>query len=69
LTGKIYTLSRGEVIRGYGSFERILKNCTKIDAGLVNAFVSKCDARADFRVKVGFLLSKKKLKNLTSATG
>lgn len=65
----MYTLGRGEIIRGYGSFENVLTDSSKIQSGNLTAFVNKIDILTDFPVKVGFLLSKKKLKNLTIETG
>ena len=61
---KIYTLGRDEIIRGYGVFEHILTNSTKLEHGSTAAFlnINKNDIETGFPVKVGFLLSKKKLK-------
>jgi hypothetical protein len=76
LKSKLYTLGRNEIIRGYGSFENVLANSKRIESGSVTAFVNVTGWPTDFSqgdknlpVKVGFLLSKKKLKNLTTGTG
>jgi hypothetical protein len=69
---KIYTLGRDEILRGYGVFEEILTNSTKAEQGSLSAFLNlnktETEVTAGFEVKVGFLLSKKKLKKRTSAT-
>lgn len=70
---KTFTLGRDEIVRGYGAFEHILTHSVKIESGTVTAFLNICDefATEDFKstgfpVKVGFLLSKKKLKKRTT---
>ena len=63
LSRPINTLGRQEIIRGYKSFEEILNNCIKLEAGDIEAFVNLSERSQGFPVKVGFLLSKKKLKN------
>lgn len=72
MTKKIYTLGRDEILRGYGVFEEILTNSTRIEKGSLTAFLnlknSDNDFKAGFPVKVGFLLSKKKLKKRTIET-
>jgi hypothetical protein len=65
---KIYTLGRDEVIRGFGVFDEVLNNSLRIESGILNAFLNYSDIKTDFPVKVGFLLSKKKLKNPAHAT-
>ncbi len=60
---KIYTLGRSEIIRGFGVFEEILSNSIRLESKLINAFLNFSDSKTDFPVKVGFLISKKKLKN------
>jgi len=78
LKKKIYTLGRDEIIRGFGAFEDVLSNSKKFEEGSITAFLNiSCDEagfparlRRDFggQLKVGFLLSKKKLKKLTIET-
>jgi hypothetical protein len=67
---KTYTLGRDEILRGYGVFEHILTNSVKINSGSLSAFLNICSKSIEtgFPVKVGFLLSKKKLKKLTTGT-
>jgi hypothetical protein len=70
---KIYTLGRNEIIRGFGVFEEILQKSSRIESKLINAFLNFSDSETvrtvtDFPVKVGFLLSKKKLKNPAAVT-
>jgi hypothetical protein len=65
---KLYTLSRSEIIRGFGRFEYILSNSARLESGYLKVFVNISGDSAGFPVKVGFLLSKKKLKNLTIET-
>ncbi|MCC6865370.1 MAG: hypothetical protein IT280_04345 [Ignavibacteria bacterium] len=65
---RIYTLKRNEIIRGFGVFEEILSSSFKIDSGSLNSFVNYSDDKTGFPVKVGFLISKKKLKNLLNET-
>jgi hypothetical protein len=69
LNPKLYTLGKKEIIRGYKSFENILGNCKKLKVNNLTAFVNFDISNTDFPVKVGFLLSKKKLKNLMTVTG
>jgi len=68
LKKKIYTLGRNEIIRGFSSFENVLANNKKFINGSITAFVNISKDFSDFPVKVGFLLSKKKLKNLMTGT-
>lgn len=65
---KIYTLDRNEIIRGFGSFENILTNGKRIESGNLAAFFNVRGGDSGFPIKVGFLLSKKKLKNHTIET-
>lgn len=65
---KIYTLGRSEIIRGFGSFENILSNGKRLEYGNLAAFFNVREEDSGFPVKVGFLLSKKKLKNHTIET-
>jgi hypothetical protein len=69
LKKKIYTLGRNEIIRGFGSFENILSNSRRFETGNVAAFAEIDNVQTGFQVKVGFLLSKKKLKSHTIGTG
>jgi hypothetical protein len=76
---KIYTLGRNEIIRGYRSFENILKNSRRLETRYLTGFVKLygddevkygfSQGDVSVKVKVGFLLAKKKLKNHTNATG
>ena len=66
---KVYTLGRNEIIRGFGSFEGILSNGKRLETGNIAAFFNVRGEDSGFPVKVGFLLSKKKLKNHTIETG
>ncbi len=65
---KIYTLGRDEIVRGFGVFDEVLNDSLRIESGILNAFLNYSDFKTDFPVKVGFLLSKKKLKNPLHAT-
>lgn len=65
---KIYTLGRDEIVRGFGVFDDVLNDSLRIESGILNAFLNYSDIKTDFHVKVGFLLSKKKLKNPLHAT-
>ncbi|MBE2218950.1 MAG: hypothetical protein IAE90_12135 [Ignavibacteria bacterium] len=65
---KIYTLGRDEIVRGFGVFDEVLNDSLRIESGILNAFLNYSDIKTDFPVKVGFLLSKKKLKNPLHAT-
>ncbi|HMQ80703.1 MAG TPA: hypothetical protein PKE39_03715 [Ignavibacteria bacterium] len=65
---KVFTLGRGEIIRGFGVFEEILSASAKLETKYVNAFLDFSGPKTGFPVKVGFLLSKKKLKNPLSVT-
>jgi hypothetical protein len=69
LKKRIYTLGRKEIIRGFGSFENILTNGKRLESGNIAAFFNVREEDSGFPVKVGFLLSKKKLKNHTIETG
>ena len=68
MNSKVYTLARNEIIRGFGIFENLLKNSKKFESGSITGFVNISNDNTGFPVKVGFLLSKKKLKNLTTGT-
>ena len=65
---RTFTLGKNEIIRGYGVFEEVLSDSKKLVSGNVNVFLNFSDSKTDFPVKVGFLLSKKKLKNPAAAT-
>ena len=65
---KIYTLGRDEIVRGFGVFDEVLNDSLRIESGILSAFLNYSDIKTDFPVKVGFLLSKKKLKNPLHAT-
>lgn len=70
---KIYTLGRSEIIRGFGVFEEILRESFRVESHLINAFLNFSDSEngtseTGFPVKVGFLISKKKLKNQAAVT-
>ncbi len=65
---KIYTLGRDEIVRGFGVFDEVLNDSLRIESGILAAFLNYSDIKTDFPVKVGFLLSKKKLKNPLHAT-
>jgi len=65
----INSLKRNEILRGFGVFEDILSNSKKLSYGNLVSFVNLSDKITDCPVKVGFLLSKKKLKKLTTGTG
>jgi RNase P protein component len=66
LTNRINTLKRSEIIRGFRSFEQVLQNSKKIDNCDISAYLNICKEISEPLVKVGFLVSKKKLKNLTT---
>jgi hypothetical protein len=68
LNKKIYTLGRNEIIRGFGVFEEVLKSSKKFEEGNLTAFLNVSGDETGFPVKVGFLLSKKKLKKRTIET-
>ena len=76
---KLYTLGRDEIIRGFGSFEKILAGGRRFEIDCITAFVSReipvlnssefsGEAGNITPVRVGFILSKKKLKRLTIET-
>jgi len=65
----INSLKRDEILRGFGVFEEILANSKKLTSGNLVSFVNFSDKITDCPVQVGFLLSKKKLKKLTTGTG
>ncbi|HRE10255.1 MAG TPA: hypothetical protein PK605_08590 [Ignavibacteria bacterium] len=65
---RIFTLGKNEIIRGFGVFEEVLSGSKKLESGNVNAFLNFSGSKTDFHVKVGFLLSKKKLKNPAAVT-
>jgi hypothetical protein len=65
---KIFTLGRDQVVRGFGVIEQILSNSKKFESGSLTAFLNISDSKTDFPVKVGFLLSKKKLKKQPKGT-
>jgi len=69
LKKKIYTLSRDEIVRGFGAYEDILANSKKIEEENLTAFLNISQNDTGFPVKVGFLLSKKKLKKRMIETG
>jgi hypothetical protein len=62
LKKKVNTLSKDEIIRGFKAYEDILMNSQKIESNSLSAFLSSPYNDDGFPVKVGFLLSKKKLK-------
>jgi len=79
LPQKLYTLGRDEIIRGFGSFEKILTAGRRFEIDCLTAFVdreipasngaiSSGETGIITPVKVGFILSKKKLKRLTIET-
>jgi len=68
LKKKIYNLGRNEIIRGFGSFDSVLAKGLRVEAGHIAAFFEVSESKSDFPVKVGFLMSKKKLKNHTIET-
>ena len=70
-----FTLGKEEILRGYGVFEEVLNNSEKLGTKFLTAFVRKdtgINTAADVtnvpNVRVGFLLSKKKLKEPSTAT-
>jgi len=65
----INSLKRNEILRGYGVFEDILSNSKKFTFNNLVSFINIPNEKPDFPVQVGFLLSKKKLKKLTTGTG
>jgi ribonuclease P protein component len=62
LTNRINTLKRSEIIRGFRSFEQVLQNSRKIDNCDISAYLNICKEISEPLVKVGFLVSKKKIK-------
>jgi hypothetical protein len=62
------TLRRSEIVRGFKSFENILTNGIKLEYENLTAFIIVNEIKSDPILRVGFLLSKKKLKNLTIET-
>jgi len=56
-------------LRGFGVFEEILSNSQRIVFNNLASFIGYSDVVDDFPVRVGFLLSKKKLKKHTIETG
>ncbi len=69
---KRFTLGKAEILRGYGAFEEVLNDSQKLGTKFLTAFVSSNlilkTGTTNVNVRVGFLLSKKKLKKLTTAT-
>jgi hypothetical protein len=65
---KKFTLGRDEILRGYGLFEEILSESKRIECSNLTAFLNFSDLETGYTVKVGFLLSKKKLKKHTAVT-
>lgn len=74
-----YTLSRSEIIRGFGSFEGILASGKRFENAHLAAFVNSeipllnhavlsGENKYSTPVRVGFILSKKKLKKLMIGT-
>ena len=65
----INSLKPNEILRGFGVFEDVLSNSKKLSFKNLVSFVNVRDKNTDCPVQVGFLLSKKKLKKLTTETG
>jgi len=64
----INSIKRSEILRGFGVFEDILSNSKKFTYNNLVSFLNISNEKPDFPVQVGFLLSKKKLKKLTTGT-
>lgn len=62
---KAYTLRRKRIIRGFNRFNYILENGRKVISNNLTAFCLKEEKFSDQVLEVGFLISKKKFKNLT----
>ncbi len=69
LTKKKYTLGKDEIMRGYKSFDRVYEKSARLENGNVAARYQLCQSSTAYPVRVGFLLSKKKLKNPATGTG
>lgn len=60
---KEHSINRYEIIRGFRKFEYILENGSKCTNNYLTSFVIKKDADSSLNcMRVGFLLSKKKIK-------
>ena len=66
MTVKRYTLNKSEIIRGFRSFEMILHNSKNLEYDDITAYMNIIQGPSVPPVKVGFPVSKKKLKNLTA---
>jgi len=69
LTKILNSLKRTEILRGYGVFEEVLSNSRRFSFNNLILYAGYSGELTEFPVKVGFLLSKKKLKKLTIGTG
>jgi RNase P protein component len=61
---KIYSLPKTEILRGYKVFENILKNSLIFQSEFITAYLNLNENQSESPVTVGFLVSKKKSKNL-----
>jgi len=66
LTGKIYSLGREEIIRGYKAFENILINGKRSETEVLTSYSINLQEKSGINVKASFFISKKKLKKLTT---
>jgi hypothetical protein len=62
-------LKRNEILRGFGVIEEVLANSRKITSEDLTAHLNFTDNAERIPVKVGFVVSKKKLEKLTTGTG
>jgi len=63
------SLNQSEILRGFGVFEEVLSDSKKFHHNSLIAYLNYSDELAGLPVKVGFLLSKKKLKKRITGTG
>jgi ribonuclease P protein component len=64
----IYNLKRNEIIRGFRRFELILKTGRRFETENLCIYLLNENYKDGNFVKAGFVISKKKLKKLTTET-
>lgn len=69
MTGKVYSLGKEEIIRGFKAFESVLNTGFRTDSGNLSSYSVILPEQTGINVKAGFFVSKKKLKKLIIGTG